>query len=367
MMIALFSCVYTLVGPSPTKWEIGLNKYSHDAGACLISTCGQHSIIVPNERLSRLKHDGGDTAAATRHALEAVGSSIEDVVAVCANNHHHRVAPFEGRLPWSVPMGLCATSALSDDNLLPGVPHFELSHHLAHVWCATTQAPFERGLVVVMDGMGETFAAMQAARDDTRYMHDLRLPEATGYVAVPQGSSTLGAPPGHREAESAYLFEGSTLSRVFKRWVPQRSPSELYNHGFENLESVGALFSRVSSHIFGDWNACGKVMGLAPWAGTWADVQHDPMHARLLSTPLLRGKLDGKDDEALCLVWDVLEGFDQLPPINGFRALQKALGPKILAERSELPAAQAGMRGSYAALAARVQMDLEEVRLMTDD
>jgi hypothetical protein len=61
-----------------------------------------------------------------------------------------------------------------------------------------------------------------------------------------------------------------------------------------------------------------------------------------------------------------LEAFDQLPPINGFRALQKALGPKILAERSELPAAQASMRGAYAALAARVQMDLEEVRLMTD-
>lgn len=31
------------------------------------------------------------------------------------------------------------------------------------------------------------------------------------------------------------------------------------------MESAGALYSRASSHIFGDWNACGKVMGLAPW------------------------------------------------------------------------------------------------------
>jgi predicted NodU family carbamoyl transferase len=39
-------------------------------------------------------------------------------------------------------------------------------------------------------------------------------------------------------------------------------------HGFENMDSVGALYSRASSHIFGDWNACGKVMGLAPWMGS---------------------------------------------------------------------------------------------------
>ena len=74
----------------------------------------------------------------------------------------------------------------------------------------------------------------------------------------------------HREAESAYVFDGNNVSRAFKRWVRQRSPSELYNHGFENLESVGALYSRISSHIFGDWNACGKVMGLAPWVDRWA-------------------------------------------------------------------------------------------------
>ena len=41
----------------------------------------------------------------------------------------------------------------------------------------------------------------------------------------------------------------------------------LHNHGFENMESLGAIYSRISSHILGDWNACGKVMGLAPWAG----------------------------------------------------------------------------------------------------
>jgi carbamoyltransferase len=33
------------------------------------------------------------------------------------------------------------------------------------------------------------------------------------------------------------------------------------------MDSLGAVYSRASSHIFGNWNACGKVMGLAPWQG----------------------------------------------------------------------------------------------------
>jgi len=50
------------------------------------------------------------------------------------------------------------------------------------------------------------------------------------------------------------------LRPVFKRFTAENTPPTLYNHGFENMDSVGALYSRASSHIFGDWNACGKVM-----------------------------------------------------------------------------------------------------------
>lgn len=48
------------------------------------------------------------------------------------------------------------------------------------------------------------------------------------------------------------------ITPIYKRWTRERSPPELYNHGFENMESMGAVYSRVSSHIFGDWNACGE-------------------------------------------------------------------------------------------------------------
>ena len=46
-----------------------------------------------------------------------------------------------------------------------------------------------------------------------------------------------------------------TAKPVFKRFTEENSPPALYNHGFENMDSVGAVYSRASSHIFGDWNA----------------------------------------------------------------------------------------------------------------
>lgn len=229
------------------QYVLGLNQYTHDAGCCLRSTDGEVILTVPKERVSRTKTDAGDTASSVRHALESAGLQPSDVVAVVANNHHHRVLPFEARLPWTVPLGLQPATALEPHNLLPGVPKHELSHHLAHAWSVLDEAPFESGLVVVMDGMGETRQAMDegAAAAEPTYAHDLQLPQhELGFVELP-----LERMPGlgYREAESVYAFDRrgggpASVHRVFKRWVPQRSPPELYNHGFADLESLGALY-----------------------------------------------------------------------------------------------------------------------------
>lgn len=86
--------------------------------------------------------------------------------------------------------------------------------------------------------------------------------------------------------------------------MEEKTPPALYNHGFENMESAGALYSRASSHIFGDWNACGKVMGLAPWMGhTWENesLLSDDSHktAEKLPNPILKGKLYKDGEEGL--------------------------------------------------------------------
>ena len=206
-----------------------------------------------------------------RYALDAIGAKPADITTVVSNCHHYRVHPFEQKIPFYSELNYIPKDYADSDNLLVGKTHFELSHHLAHAWSCVATAPFDKGLVVVMDGMGETFRAMSEdmngiEKNSGDYMHDLKLLKAygaEGFVGVP---TALSPGSGYREGESAYVFDGTILKPVYKRWVRQISPPELFNGGFEDMESMGAVYSRISSHILGDWNACGKVMGLAPWA-----------------------------------------------------------------------------------------------------
>jgi len=62
------------------------------------------------------------------------------------------------------------------------------------------------------------------------------------------------------------------------------------------MDSLGALYSRASSHIFGDWNACGKAMGLAPWQNhSWDSNKKGEMKQRIIpemiDMPIVEGKL----------------------------------------------------------------------------
>ena len=96
---------------------------------------------------------------------------------------------------------------------------------------------------------------------------------------------------------------------IFKRFTEENTPPTLYNHGFENMDSLGAVYSRASSHIFGDWNACGKVMGLAPWHGHVWDADDDAkadsnrLTSESIRKPILEGELytdsDGKNGRGL--------------------------------------------------------------------
>ena len=78
---------------------------------------------------------------------------------------------------------------------------------------------------------------------------------------------------------------------IFKRFSQENTPPPtLYNHGFENMDSLGAVYSRSSSHIFGDWNACGKV---TPWQGHVWDVENskEQLTSATIDKPILKGKV----------------------------------------------------------------------------
>lgn len=253
---------------------LGLNQYTHSAAACLLGEDGAPLAMVEKERVSRKKHDGGDVAELVEHLLEGAGARLRDVGLVAANNHLFRIDEFHRDLDWEVALYQHRESFLAPHNLLPGVPRIELSHHLAHAWSVLPYLPFDEGLIVVMDGMGTALRDYEAPGEG--YRSERGLTRAPGFREVKRADRT---PYGWREAETAYLFRGLKLQPCFKRWTPEPTPAFLHNYGFADMESLGAVYSRVATHVFNDWNACGKVMGLAPWArrGRRRPLVHGPL------------------------------------------------------------------------------------------
>ena len=123
-----------------------------------------------------------------------------------------------------------------------------ISHHLAHAYSAFAVSPFEEGVVMIVDGVGS-------------YRSDVM-------EAYP---ATDTATPLARESESYYKFSGTKLECLKKVWMePDRG---FLSDEFYNMPGLGALYSRASSYIFGDWNKCGELMGLAPY-GRKEQVKH---------------------------------------------------------------------------------------------
>jgi carbamoyltransferase len=115
-----------------------------------------------------------------------------------------------------------------------------MSHHLAHAYSAFAVCPFDEGVVMVVDGVG-SYSSDIAEKDQL----------------------TDNVNPLARESESYYTFSGSKLQALKKVWLnPERG---FLSDEFFNMKGLGAVYSRVSSYIFADWNKCGEVMGLAPY------------------------------------------------------------------------------------------------------
>ncbi|KAI0565278.1 Carbamoyltransferase [Gracilaria domingensis] len=354
---------------------IGINQYSHDASVALVdSSSGKLLFAQSKERLTRRKHDGGDVADLVLHAMESVASDDEtasDVAShvqlVVANNHHFRILPFETRIPFQTSLGYVPSSYRSPWNLIgseasylqgseryaPAATKIELSHHLAHAYSAVCSCPFNRGVMVVMDGMGDArddWLVAQSSRD-VSHISELSCPgfvrNSTGFREYPRDVDDR---PGvsFREAETAYVFEkrrnGVHFARIFKRWTPENAPSELSNHSFEEMDSIGAMYSRVSAIVFKDWNNCGKNNDVLTKTDLFLQGERYFIQGRLY---------DGSIDM-------------EIGRTNGLENLEKSI-----ADCDNTPEGRK-LRSHFEHIAHRIQQDLEQVafdfisKLMSD-
>jgi carbamoyltransferase len=225
-------------------YVLGINAYDHDASACLLRD-GAIAYAIAKERITREKHDTGFHQEVVDYCLKAEGITLEDVHLIVRNCYVLPVDDLETRLLYEdVPEFLSRQErqqARASPLFRPTSPKVvTVSHHLAHAYSAFAACPFDEGVVMVVDGVGS-------------YASDIREP----------GQLTEGINPLARESESYYRFRGSEITALRKVWLePVRG---FLSDEFYFMPGLGALYSRVSSYIFCDWNKCGEVMGLAPY------------------------------------------------------------------------------------------------------
>src|SRR5687767_4824927 len=118
---------------------------SHDGSACLLKD-GRIAVAIEKERLTRVKHDGGNDTAAIEYCLDAEGIELEDVALVVQNALH---SMFRHGNEWFRGPRLltkdCPTRVLT------------ISHHLAHAYGGFYSSPFDNAAVLVVDGSGSSF------------------------------------------------------------------------------------------------------------------------------------------------------------------------------------------------------------------
>ena len=230
--------------PKRHTYILGINAYDHDVAACLLRD-GAIAFAIAKERINRHKHSTGFYQDVIDYCLRAEGITLDDVDLVVRNCYVLPVGELEKRLTYQdVPEVLPP----KERTRAVGHPLFrsrsdkvvDVSHHVAHAYSAFAVCPFSEGALMVVDGVGSYASdiAEQGHRIDN--LHSLA-----------------------RESESYYRFEGSTLEPLKKVWL--EPTTGFLADEFFNMNGLGALYSRVSSYIFADWNKCGEVMGLAPY------------------------------------------------------------------------------------------------------
>jgi carbamoyltransferase len=216
--------------PKNHVYVLGINAYDHDVSACLLRD-GQIACAINKERITRRKHDTGFFQEVVDYCLAAEGISLGDVDLVVRNCYVLPIEEMEVRSMYD-------RHRDREEEHKRAVKHplffsrsnnvMTMSHHLAHAYSAFAASPFEEGVVMIVDGVGS-------------YAADV-------IETYPKN----GINPLARESESYYRFTGSKIETLKKVWLePARGA---LSDEFFFMAGLGAVYSRVSSYIFADWN-----------------------------------------------------------------------------------------------------------------
>lgn len=209
---------------------------SHNGSAVLLKD-GVVCVAIEKERITRIKHDGGNDSDAIRYCLDAEGISLDevDLVVQTANFEIPDRNRFHGKRVFS-----------NSDT----PPLISISHHLAHAYSAAGTCNFDACAVMVIDGCGSPYEQCT----------DLS-PEAVR----PKELSELASNQMWCEKDSFYHFDGQKLTTLFKDFSPIETQADNGLKLPTTKHSIGGFYAAISHYVFGNMDDVGKLMGLAPY------------------------------------------------------------------------------------------------------
>jgi carbamoyltransferase len=220
---------------------LGLGKTLFNSSACLFSARpgGRPDIeLVLSERILGKKAIGAWPEAAIR-ALGDSGKATE----IAENRDVHSPSDHEEGLNQKIPF----YDYLARQGLDRYSRHFNheiqfVTHHRCHAMAAVAMSPFEKCVIVVMDGAGSLRKDFPAS------------------LASSEAMEGAASPDSHEEC-SVYLHDRGRLRSVYKRWrifrQSKRHPEHTWSSG------SGIFYEKMAEYIFNSGRAAGKVMGLA--------------------------------------------------------------------------------------------------------
>lgn len=209
---------------------------SHNGSAVLLKD-GHICVGIEKERLSRIKHDGGNDTLAIQYCLDAEGIELKDIslVVQCANFEIPERDRYKGQRIFA-------------DSDTPKI--INISHHLAHAYSAVGTSPFSECAVMVIDGAGSPLEQfLELHPEQKKYVSQDILDETTMVC----------------EKDSFYHFDGQKLIPLVKNFSEM---TDFRRNVFSlptTKHSIGGFYAAVSNYVFGDMHDVGKLMGLAPY------------------------------------------------------------------------------------------------------
>ncbi len=207
---------------------------SHDGSVCLLAD-GKIVLALEKERITRVKHDGGNDRAIMAYVLDCAGITLDQVALVVQNENFGM---------------FCSGNTVYSDEprlLTDATRVVTISHHLAHAYSALGASGFDQASVLVIDGCGNSYEDCMDIAEGSLLGE---MPDGLGHV--------------HYEKDSYYTSVDGILRAVAKDFSPWGTQGRPLSPPF-TLHSIGGVYQAFSLYAFGDFGDSGKLMGLAPY------------------------------------------------------------------------------------------------------